>query len=104
MDCLYRKVSKMEVLDKAYDTFIKILEEYAAQNNLSKEDRKALRYAIYHAYSEKKATYFLEERLSKFCSILDFSANFALKQDSKHKQNDYSIAYMKHLKQLINYQ
>ncbi len=99
---MYKKSLKMEVLEEAFNSFLDIINEYASQQSLSEEDKKQLLKLVEDAYVNKKIEYFLDERLSKFSSFLDFSYCFALKKpNSKDIKSNYSIAYVKHLKQLV---
>ncbi len=99
---MYKKSLKMEVLEEAFNSFLDIINEYASQHNLSEEDKKQLFKLVEDAYVNKKIEYFLDEKLSKFSSFLDFSYCFALKKpDSKDSKSNYCVAYVKHLKQLV---
>jgi hypothetical protein len=76
----YKKNPRMYVLDKAYEMFIEMIKEYASKHNLSEKEERELLHAAYHAYNDKKTTYFIEDKLSKFSLALDLSARFAVKQ------------------------
>lgn len=77
---MYKKSLRMEVLEEAFNSFLDIINEYASQQDLSEEYKKQLLKLVEDAYVNKRIEYFLNERLSKFTSFLDFSYCFACNQ------------------------
>ncbi|GAB6010685.1 hypothetical protein [Viscerimonas tarda] len=93
---------KVKTLEEAFNSFVDIINTYASQHDLPEDDRKQLLRMVTDAYCDKKIEYFLEDRLNKFGSFLNFSLDFALKSDnSKDRIKVNRIGYIKHLQQLI---
>jgi hypothetical protein len=92
---------RINILEEAFSSFIDIVSTYASQHNLPEEDKRQLLKMITDAYVDKKLEYFLGDRLNKLGSFLNFSLDYALKNDNKSNGSNYRIGYVKHLKQLI---
>lgn len=92
----------MQILEEAYESFLKIAEEYASDHNLSDSDKKELLEMIGKAYTDKKIEYFLTEKLSRLSQFMNFSFSYSIKEPKDRKgKMEYSIAYVKHLKQMV---
>ena len=92
----------MRVLDEAYDTFNKIINDYASSHGLSEEEKEELLVLVNNAYQDKKMTYFLEDKLDLYETYLKNSANVALKERTeKMEKADLNILYFKQLKELM---
>jgi hypothetical protein len=93
--------TRMDVLKEAYGLFIKMIEKYASEQNLPKNDKDKLIGLAKKAYLEKMAEYYLAGRLSKLNSILTSSVEYALKHSAeKDMTSDYSVGYIKYIKHL----
>ncbi|MDR1980377.1 MAG: hypothetical protein LBQ39_01995 [Tannerellaceae bacterium] len=96
------EITKKDALDKAYHILSNEIREYASIHSIPEKELKHLIDSVIEAYVEKKAVFYMEERLCKFQSRLNGSLNFTLRVlGSNSSQKDCSIAYTKHLKQLI---
>lgn len=61
---------KNKALIEAYNLLLETLSEYAEKNDLPKEQISQLKEQIHAIYSDKKATYYLEKKLSDFSDYL----------------------------------
>ncbi|MDR1202247.1 MAG: hypothetical protein LBL58_11580 [Tannerellaceae bacterium] len=97
--------TRMDVLKEAYGIFVKMIEKYASEQNLSANDKDKLIGLAKKAYQEKMAEYYFVGRLSKLNNILNSSVEYAFKHSAeKDITPDYSVGYIKcikHLKELM---
>lgn len=76
---LYFSNSKTEALEEALRIFIEAFDEYARENELTEEQISSIKELIIDSYIEKRAFYFLENKLSNFNDYINKSFHFALK-------------------------
>jgi hypothetical protein len=96
------KKDRKSVIDETYRSFFELINDNASLNDLKKNEKDLLIQALREVYISKKAELVLNERLSKFNEFLNFSVDFALKQSSDtNTRNNYNVAYVRHLKELI---
>lgn len=79
--------TKQKLLDAAKQILLDTLEEYIKENNLSPDEIAEVKNYIEEAYSEKKAAYFLEDKLIDLSTYLNYSLNFALNNKTEKKPN-----------------
>ena len=90
---LYFSDNRTEALEEALSIFIETFNEYAANNELTEEQILSFKQLILDAYLEKKASYFVENKLFIFNSYLskafDFAMNGAMHTDEKENFTKY---------------
>lgn len=99
------KDEKTKNLDEAYDMFLETLEEYSTKNNLSPAVKESLKKEISTVYMEKKASYWLQSRISGFASFLSKALNGNGGAPENESEGDTtSMVYYKNKRRLINHE
>jgi len=91
---------KVAALDEAKNVFIKILDEYIEKNPGNKREINKLRQLVNKAYTEKKISYLLEDRISYLNDYIDDAFRFALKKkrESSLEKPITNLFYSKKIK------
>lgn len=84
---------RIKALDKAYQLFIKTLDEYVKDNPLSKQEIKEIKILIQNAYKRKKLSHFLNHKTSSLKKYLDEAIFHSLQQDIDKKDSDGNLYY-----------
>ncbi len=89
-------------LDSITGKLLNILDEIAKDQNLSDEELNEIRETIQRIYIKKKASYFIEEKMTVFFEYLTDACNVALKSKKGPHHNDYTeLTYVNHTKKLL---
>lgn len=101
---LYFSNSRTEALEEALLMFVDALEEYAEKNELTEEQVSDLKQLILDSYTEKRASYFVEEKFSSLNDYLKKAFHLALKRSfSQFEKEDITrILYYNYKDRLIS--
>lgn len=101
---IYFANSRTESLDEALKLFLSIFEEYAAKNELTESQVSSFKKLIFAAYKEKRATYFIENKVSIFDDYINKAFNVALRRSFDSDENDSitKVFYYNNKRRLIS--
>lgn len=99
----YFSNSRTEALEEALSLLLEAFEEYADKNELTEEQIVSLKQLILNSYLEKRALYFVEERLLNINEHFNKAFQFALKQsfDRDAKDNLTKFFFYNNKKRLM---
>ena len=96
---------KTKNLDEAYGLFLETLEEYSSKHNLSQDLKESLKKEVSTAYMEKKASYWLQSRVTGFANFLSRALNGNGGAPENEPEGDTtSMVYYKNKRRLINHE
>lgn len=101
---LYFTNSRTEALEEALRMFLETFEEYADKNELTEDQISSFKQLILDSYIEKRASYFIDHKISNFNDYINKAFQFALKRsfDSNDKENLTSVFYYNNKHRLIS--
>lgn len=79
---------RTEALDEVFAQLLEALEEYATKKKLTDSEIADYKEQILKAYLEKKASYFLEDRITNCSNYLQKALGLALSKSSERKGQD----------------
>jgi hypothetical protein len=85
---IYFSDERAAALDEAYKLFIEAFTDYAIQHKLTEEQTLSFREQILNAYLEKRASYFLENKLGDFADYLNKAISYALTKSFKDNDRE----------------
>jgi len=95
------KNDKSIALDKAYNIFLKALNEYA-KNNGNGIDVSEIRQILHDVYTDKKLAYYIENKLGKFNNYLNDMLSMTSKYLNEKDDREFTkMFYLKHMRQIL---
>ena len=96
---------RIKALDEAYKIFLEVLIEYVSKNKLDDEQIENIKGLFYHTYVEKKASYFLENKLNEFTNYISNSLNIATQDSfSTESRDNLHLFYYNNKHSLIKHE
>ncbi|MFY0253833.1 hypothetical protein ACDQ55_07775 [Chitinophaga sp. 30R24] len=87
------------LLNDAYHELLSLLEEYLqSNNNISDEEIDVIKHIIKEAYFQKRASYFISNRLSAMTNYLSYANSAVLKSEEEDSDDYTELIYLNHHK------
>lgn len=95
---------RTEALEEGLRLLTEVFTEYAETKELTEEQVREFSQLIFDSYLERKASYFLEDRLRGFNDIMDSGVRVVLNHlfDSENKGDAFKMFYYKNQNRLVS--